>query len=85
MKEIKLELIEECPKEVQQNIKDTFEFPEYYGMNLDAFYECLCEISCPTLIEVILDEMNLYHKKVWKVLQDAHKTNENLRIEKIQE
>ncbi|WP_103604386.1 barstar family protein [Campylobacter concisus] len=29
-----------------------FELPEYYGRNLDALFDCLCEISEPTFIKL---------------------------------
>ncbi|WP_459898950.1 barstar family protein [Campylobacter concisus] len=29
-----------------------FDLPEYYGKNLDALYDCLCEINEPTLIKL---------------------------------
>ena len=29
-----------------------FDLPEYYGRNLDALFDCLCEISEPTLIKL---------------------------------
>ena len=29
-----------------------FDLPEYYGKNLDALFDCLCEINEPTLIKI---------------------------------
>ena len=29
-----------------------FDLPEYYGTNLDALFDCLCEINEPTLIKL---------------------------------
>ena len=29
-----------------------FDLPEYYGRNLDALFDCLCEINEPTLIKL---------------------------------
>jgi barstar (barnase inhibitor) superfamily len=29
-----------------------FGLPEYYGKNLDALFDCLCEINEPTLIKL---------------------------------
>lgn len=29
-----------------------FDLPEYYGKNLDALFDCLCEINKPTLIKL---------------------------------
>ena len=35
-------------------LKDALDFPDYYGKNLDALYDCLTEISCE--IELINSE-----------------------------
>ena len=29
-----------------------FDLPEHYGKNLDALFDCLCEINEPTLIKL---------------------------------
>ena len=29
-----------------------FDLPEHYGKNLDALFDCLCEINEPTLIKI---------------------------------
>ena len=29
-----------------------FDLPEYYGKNLDALFDCLCEVNEPTLIKL---------------------------------
>lgn len=33
-------------KEGHDYLMDALNFPEYYGKNLDALYDCLTEISC---------------------------------------
>lgn len=37
-------------KEIHEYLADKMEFPEYYGRNLDALYDCLTDISEPTAI-----------------------------------
>lgn len=32
--------------EVHQIIKDELDFPDYYGMNWDAFWDCLTDMLC---------------------------------------
>lgn len=32
-------------KDLHSYMKEVFEFPEYYGKNLDALYDCLCEVE----------------------------------------
>lgn len=39
--------------ELHQYLKEVFSFPEYYGMNMDALWDCLyCAFSEQTLIHV---------------------------------
>lgn len=33
-------------------MKELFGFPEYYGENFDAMYDCLTDICEPTLLEI---------------------------------
>lgn len=37
-------------------LKEMLNFPDYYGKNLDALYDCLCEIGVET--EIILINSN---------------------------
>lgn len=41
-------------KDGHDYIMEALDFPEYYGKNLDALYDCLTEISCE--IELINSE-----------------------------
>ena len=34
-------------------LKEALNFPDYYGKNLDALYDCLCEIGIKTNITLI--------------------------------
>ena len=59
--------------------------PEYYGANLDAFYDCLTEIAEPTELVVpkkVADEAYLgwYGQQFLQVLQDAAAANDALTI-----
>lgn len=68
-------------EDVQEFIYDVLNFPEYYGKNLDALYDCLTDMSkCSitlTGIDVLYD-MGDYGKKLIKVFQNAAKDNENI-------
>ena len=40
-------------------LKEVFDFPDYYGKNLDALYDCLCDIGVDTEIVLInVDEVS---------------------------
>ena len=61
------------------------DFPAYYGRNLDALYDMLCQESEPTQIEVLYasdDENNMkaYYPKLMRVLRDAACENGRLQI-----
>lgn len=73
-----------------QNIKDKvtlhlylqeqFELPSYYGKNLDAFWDCLAEISDYTLVELLnintlYESLGPYSAKFLKTIDDAAQEN----------
>ena len=39
--------------EPQKYLAQVLEFPEYYGANLDALHDCLCEIAVPVEVQLI--------------------------------
>ena len=51
-------------------------FPDYYGKNLDALYDCLCEINCE--IELINSED--VDKNILDTFIDAQRENEHLKF-----
>lgn len=63
---------------------EMLEFPDYYGKNLDALYDCLTELGECTIVlegEDILQESDCYGAKVLKVLREAAVANPGLRLE----
>ncbi|WP_413825465.1 MULTISPECIES: barstar family protein [unclassified Methanobrevibacter] len=68
-------LMENNPHEY---MKKSLNFPEYYGKNLDALFDCLSEIGEKTEITLI------YSKKIKKTIittfKDAEKENPYLSI-----
>ncbi len=63
------------PKEIHEQIAMEFEFPNHYGKNLDALFDCLSTISTPTAVVAIIDPENEYHQKLKTVMDDAQEEN----------
>ena len=51
-------------------------FPEYYGKNLDALYDCLTEISC----EIELINASAVDKDIIDTFKDAANENDFLKL-----
>lgn len=56
-------------EEFHHYIKEQCSFPEYYGYNLDALYDCLCEGQYSFL--VTKQDYNDEQKAIIKVIEDA--------------
>ncbi len=72
--------------ELHDKIAHKFDFPEWYGKNLDALHDCLLDISQNTLITVenyaLLEEkLERYASAFKKVLENSSAENKFLDIE----
>lgn len=65
-------------KDGHDYLKDVLNFPEYYGKNLDALYDCLCEIGVET--EIVLINGEGLSKDLIDTFIDASKENELLNF-----
>ena len=71
-------------KQAHLYLAEILEFPEYYGKNLDALFDCLTEIGECTI--VLLGEPELrqnggYGVKILKVFEEAAQANPGLILE----
>lgn len=71
-------------KEAHLYLAQMLDFPDYYGKNLDALFDCLTEMGECTIAlkgESILHQTDNYGIKVLKVLEEAAKANSKLKLE----
>lgn len=61
-------------------LQEKLKFPEYYGKNLDALFECLCELHETDLIILHSGEAQNYYLKMIEVMKRAERENEGFRI-----
>lgn len=69
---------------IHKVLKDAFDFPEYYGENLDALWDCL-EYYCDYDLQVNIRgismmprELHDYMLKIQEVFKEVHKTTPNI-------
>jgi len=75
-------------KAVHDCLKEQFGFPEYYGENLDALFDCLGDITEDIKIEFEedltleepKDELDYYIRIVRRVIEDAAEENSHLHL-----
>ena len=77
-----------CFSDIHKIIKNTFDFPDYYGENLDALWDCLDGEYCPFDAKVDIDgiaylndKFNGYGDKIKKIFEDLPKEYGNEDIE----
>ena len=85
MKKIILDLKPiDTPDEIQEYLAMKFDFPDYYGMNLDALYDCLTDIDEYTCVGIFAPDeskpVSGYIRRLKLVFRDAEEENPHLGV-----
>ena len=81
MKQITLEgnLLADAAK-VHDYLKEMLEFPEYYGNNLDALYDCLTDLDNVEITINLPEEDGAIFQKVLRVFKAADRKNDSMKL-----
>ena len=66
--------------QVHDYLKEMLEFPEYYGKNLDALYDCLTDLSDVEITITAPEEDGAIFQKVLRVFKAVDRENEGLKV-----
>lgn len=65
-------------------LKKKLELPEYYGKNLDALYDCLCEMAgvqiIVTYVQEMKDNLRRYADNILNVFEAAREKNPKIDV-----
>lgn len=67
-------------EEAHSYLQEKMNFPGHYGKNLDALYDCLCELADAELYVSHREEAVGYYCKIEAVLKEAAAENGGLRL-----
>lgn len=79
--DLELDVMRE-PEIAHAYLREKMNFPEYYGCNLDALYDCLTEISEDTVVNLIWPpyDSTTFQYNIARVFMDASIDNLNLHL-----
>lgn len=68
---------EEMKENPHEYIKEKLEFPDYYGENLDALFDCLTEMDRKT---IIIKDSKIVDEEIVATFVDASKENPDIEL-----
>ena len=66
--------------QVHDYLKETLTFPEYYGKNLDALYDCLTDLDDVEITIILPEEDGAIFQKILRVFKAAKHENASLHL-----
>ena len=67
-------------REAHTYLKEKLEFPDYYGNNLDALFDCLTDLEETEVEFEYAQEAGEYFQKVYRVFRRSEQENPGLQI-----
>ena len=64
-------------------LKEVFQFPEYYGRNLDALHDCLTELDDVDVTFINPNAAGAYGRRILQVFVEASRMNGGLVLHMI--
>ena len=61
-------------------LKDQLQFPEYYGKNLDALYDCLTDLDDIEITITPADEDGAIYRRILRVFKSAENENDSITL-----
>ena len=65
---------------VHDYLKESLDFPEYYGKNLDALYDCLTDLADVEITISAPKEDGAIFQKIVRIMKAADRENESLKL-----